>query len=59
MSFYKELKNYYDFFFQAIAEMFVHSWEEIIQLLLQDSYFDTMFFQDFPFYFNFAYSLYR
>ena len=33
--------------------------QEIMELLLQDTYLDTMFIQDFPFYFNFAYSVYK
>ena len=49
-------------FIQIETEVYVRWWEsmlEIMKLLQQDSYIDTMFIQDFLFYFNLAYSLYK
>ena len=49
-------------FLQAEAEVYTgwqEDMQEIIELLLQDTYFDTMFIQDFPFYFNLAYFVYK
>ena len=47
---------------QVETEIYMGWWDdlqEVMELLLQDTYLDTMFFQDFPFYLNFAYSLYK
>ena len=50
----------YTFYLGCKAKVSIDLWEnmhEVMYLLLQDTYFDTMIVQDFPFYFNLACSV--